>query len=203
MYPWRSHYKGPFPGGEKTVSTEGASVETTPASVETAPDAQQVKVQVKDNFLTAEQHQKLIEDFKTLPWTMNEYKVDESESRTYNNVQFVHTFHRDHGIKSEYFDIVQPIIDTLKPNAILRIKANLQVGNGDPKESMMHVDTDAPNSKTAVYFLETNNGYTTLEGGTKVDSVGNRMLTMPSNLLHCGTTCSDQQTRVVININYY
>ena len=41
------------------------------------------------------------------------------------------------------------------------------------------------------------------EDGTKVESVGNRLLTFPANMKHMGTSCTDQQFRIVINFNYY
>ena len=55
---------------------------------------------------------------------------------------------------------------------------------------------------TSIFYVNTNNGYTVFEDGTKVESVANRMLTFPSNLKHCGTSCTDKNIRSVINFNY-
>ena len=57
--------------------------------------------------------------------------------------------------------------------------------------------------KTSIFYVNTNNGYTLFEDGTKVESVANRMLTFPTNMKHTGTSCTDSQTRIVINFNYY
>ena len=56
---------------------------------------------------------------------------------------------------------------------------------------------------TAIFYINTNNGYTKLSDGTIVESKSNRLLTMSSNIEHLGTTCTDQKRRVVINLNYY
>ena len=51
--------------------------------------------------------------------------------------------------------------------------------------------------------MNTNNGYTIFEDGTKVESVANRLLTFHGNTKHAASSCSDQHRRVVLNINYY
>jgi len=56
---------------------------------------------------------------------------------------------------------------------------------------------------TAILYMNTNNGYTKFEDGTKVESVANRMITFPANMKHSGTSCTDEKTRVVINFNYF
>ena len=56
---------------------------------------------------------------------------------------------------------------------------------------------------TSIFYVNTNDGYTLFEDGTKVESVANRMLSFPANMRHTGTTCTDQQIRIVINFNYF
>ena len=56
---------------------------------------------------------------------------------------------------------------------------------------------------TAVFYVNTNNGYTIFESGEKVSSVENRMVIFDSNILHTGTTCTDERVRCVLNFNYY
>ena len=50
--------------------------------------------------------------------------------------------------------------------------------------------------------MNTNNGYTRFEDGTKVESVANRMVTFPNQMMHTGTTTTDSEYRLVINLNY-
>ena len=56
---------------------------------------------------------------------------------------------------------------------------------------------------TSIFYVNTNNGYTEFEDGTKIESVANRMVTFPTNLKHRGTSCTDEKIRVVINFNYF
>ena len=50
--------------------------------------------------------------------------------------------------------------------------------------------------------MNTNDGYTKFEDGTKVESVANRMVTFPNSMKHTGTTTSNSEYRLVINFNY-
>ena len=54
----------------------------------------------------------------------------------------------------------------------------------------------------AIYYFNTNNGYTLFENGDKVESIRNRLIMFKSNLRHTGTTCTDKPNRYVLNINY-
>jgi len=57
--------------------------------------------------------------------------------------------------------------------------------------------------KTAILYINTNNGYTKFKGvDDVVESVENRIVIFDSHLKHVGFTCTDEKTRVLININY-
>ena len=70
----------------------------------------------------------------------------------------------------------------------------------------MHIDVegeDVPDCvRTSILYMNTNDGYTLFEDGTKVESVMNRLITFPYNMKHAGTTCTDVPFRMVINFNY-
>ena len=55
----------------------------------------------------------------------------------------------------------------------------------------------------AVFYLNTNNGYTKLHDGTRVCSKENRLLLFDAKLPHCSTNCTDQKIRLNINLNFY
>jgi hypothetical protein len=120
-----------------------------------------------------------------------------------NNFQFTHMFYNDFKINSNYFEILNPILNVLKPSAIIKIKANLLLKDTKVTEHTMHIDTNTKNSKTAVYYVNTNNGYTKFSNGKKVSSKINRLVTFDSNLEHAGTTCTDSNYRIVLNFNYF
>ena len=56
---------------------------------------------------------------------------------------------------------------------------------------------------TSIFYVNTNDGYTKFKDGTKVKSIANRMLTFPANMKHCGTSCTNERRRIVINFNYF
>ena len=69
-------------------------------------------------------------------------------------------------------------------------------------EHGMHVDYDYPH-KAAILSINTCDGYTKLEDGTKIDSVANRMLIFDGSTLHTSTNTTDQTVRININFNYF
>jgi len=68
-----------------------------------------------------------------------------------------------------------------------------------------HVDMDyIEGAKTAVYYVNDNNGYTTVEmpaDNVVKESKKNSALIMDQDMLHRGSTSTDQP-RVVINFNF-
>ena len=123
---------------------------------------------------------------------------------------FTHMFYSAPAPRSEYFENLAPIFEILQPISILRIKANLLTRTPNIVENSFHVDfgdviKDEKQKQwaTSIFYMNTNNGYTKFEDGTKVESVANRMVTFPSNMKHTGTSCTDEKIRVVINFNYF
>ena len=56
---------------------------------------------------------------------------------------------------------------------------------------------------TSILYLNTNDGYTIFEDGTKIESVENRLVTFDSHIKHSGTSCTNQKVRLVLNMNYF
>jgi hypothetical protein len=95
-------------------------------------------------------------------------------------------------------------MEKLNPLAMLRVKLNVFSNAGEPISSGWHLDineTETPYT-TAIYHLNTNNGYTLFEDGTKVKSVANRLIIFPGNIIHTGITQTDKDLRAFINLNY-
>ena len=84
------------------------------------------------------------------------------------------------------------------------MKLNLNPRRSTIMEHGFHVDNDLPKAKTAVFYFNDNNGYTIFEKtGEKVYSKENRIVIFDNNLRHTGTTCTNTNRRVVMNINFY
>ena len=160
------------------------------------------EIEVIDNFLPVPQFRQLKEKMfdEYFPWQYNNEKTD-GEDHLWN-FQFFHMFQNAaESYRSEYFPILEPLLLDLGALFSIRIKANI-TGVSD-KIRMYNMHTDTPyRCKTAVYYLNTNNGKTIFEGDLEVESVENRVAIFDSNLKHTATTHTDEKVRCVINFNY-
>ena len=117
-----------------------------------------------------------------------------------NNFQLFHTFYSENERHSNWN--ISPILDSLKVNAIVRVKANLNFRTNEIVKHGYHIDNQL-NCKTAIYYINSNDGFTEFECGKKIQSIENRMIIFDSNLKHTGTTCTNQKRRIVVNLNYF
>ena len=126
-----------------------------------------------------------------------------------NKFQFYHMFVSNGGPTSSFCDNLEPVFEKIDPMSFWRIKANLLTRTPNIVENEFHVDMDFMSKKqqnqwtTSIFYINTNNGYTKFEDGTKVESVANRMITFPADMKHTGASCTDEKIRVVINFNYF
>ncbi len=178
-------------------------------------------MEIIDNFLSEEDYEKLntaivksnFEWGKSTILTGGRFQLHKIF-----NIQFVHKFIKVHTEsindvlvdykleKSKHYNIIEPILEKINYSRIIRIKANLTVGMLDPKPSGYHIDVGEGNNVrpgfTGIYYVNTCNGYTLFQNGTKVQSVANRMVIFDNQLKHSGVSCSDNRYRIVINFNW-
>ena len=114
----------------------------------------------------------------------------------YNRYQLTNPF------QGESFHILIPLLSKMETTDIERIKANCQIKTDSIIEHPFHVDGPVV-CNTSIFYLNTCDGYTKFEDGAIVNSVENRLLTFPSQIKHCGTTCTNASRRMVINFNYF
>ena len=57
--------------------------------------------------------------------------------------------------------------------------------------------------QTAIFYVNSNNGYTEFETGECIHSLANRMVLFPSNIKHRGVTQTNAKERFVINFNWF
>ena len=84
----------------------------------------------------------------------------------------------------------------------MRVKANLNPRAENIDLGKFHRDVKY-DCHTAIYYVNTNNGYTEFENGDRVESVENRMVIFKSDTMHTGKSCTDENVRVLINFNYF
>jgi hypothetical protein len=167
-----------------------------------------MKHKVIDNFLTEEYFDSLVTLFtdkektgnKNMPWFF------QSSISNYNVVEdklfyMAHMFYESNLSTSNLYEKLIPLLEELKAGCLIRIKANLYPNTETLHEHVMHADYDFPHS-AAILSLNTCDGYTKLEDGTKIESVANRILLFDASKKHCSTTTTNVSARINININY-
>ena len=186
-------------------------------------------INLHDDYLTKVEFGQLREEvfFGGIPWYYNEQKVKEVEEDDFNNYQFTHVFYEMNSdarifTRSEKFPLMLPILSRLSIIGIYRIKANLEplkvgldiwideskkvsneVSGVDRYYSQFHTDNDCDSMTTAIFYMNTCDGYTEFEDGTKVECRANRFITFPSSLKHRGVSQLDSRFKCVINFNYF
>ena len=97
--------------------------------------------------------------------------------------------------------ILSPIFEAVNLKSLLRVKTNFYPYTHEIFEHSPHRDYGF-DCIAGVLSLNTCDGFTRLEDGTKVDSVANRLLLFNSSLNHNSSTTTNAKGRYNININY-
>ena len=165
-------------------------------------------MKVIDNFLPSYEFsiiQKVLLEDPAFPW----YYTDCINRVGDGYFQFVHSFYE---INSYYEKIVSPdnygkmfsgverLLDYPKWR---RIKGNVNPKTFFKRFTGWHSDFPTlPSAKTAILYVNTNNGGTRFKKGGMVKCVENRLVIFDSLIPHAGITCTDQKRKVVVNFNY-
>ena len=161
-------------------------------------------MKIIDDFLPEEEF-KVIQQYLTndsFTWHLMPYIANKRQGL--DQYQFVHTFFDiSKPSLQNYSNFLTPLFSKLQAKYILRVKANLRPRTTQGVLSDYHTDMDL-NQQTAIYYINTNNGYTKFQQNDfdDVTSVANRLLTFSGGLKHCGASATDSNYRIVLNINY-
>ncbi len=163
---------------------------------------------ITDNFLELGEFYKIRDevDHFNFSWHYNTMVVQEDES---GPGYFSHHAYGEDVPASPFFFKLNHIINQLNPIVLFRIRLNLNTRLPQPHISDFHTDIDEKDLKyfasqwaTSIFYINTNNGYTELETGEKIESVANRLVTFPLSTRHRFVTQTDKQTRLLINFAY-
>jgi hypothetical protein len=161
-----------------------------------------MSVKIQDNFLPKEIFNSIKNTMigVNFDWYYSNAITDEKLDR--KEFQFVHMFYHL-GKPRQSYVVIEPLIQKIMPFSLVRAKANLLTVTNEIVTYDFHKDFLRDNLTTAVFYINTCNGYTLFKDGTKVESVENRLVSFDSGLEHTGTSCTDENVRVVINLNYF
>ena len=172
------------------------------------------KIQIFDNFLEKKDFNNLkkfmLSGESDFQWYFSPSKVHDDDGIP----QFCHIFYEYDNVTTNKFQYIEPLVKKINPVALVRIKSNITMKTSTILTSPLHCDMNPnifdnrdnitfDNQRTAVFYLNTNNGYTYFEGGERVNSVENRLVVFPSSKRHAGTTNTDADYRCVINLNWF
>ena len=171
------------------------------------------EIQVIDDFLNEKDFEKLEKIFNDdVPWTFSDILGENNLicDKKYN-YQYVHGVYIKQEPVSKYFDNVIPFLTKLDARALVRCKVNSICREEEIVVHGFHTDIGYPEEhstglngmKTPILYLNTNNGFTCFEDGTKVESIANRCIIFPAHYKHSGTTCTDVHRRLALNVVYF
>ena len=162
-------------------------------------------IQIIDNFLDDNEYQGLYnlmfartQKSSNFKWSFCEHTATGSVDDGY--CQFVHLFWFNYRRESDYQPDV--LYNKLDYYELIRCKANLQLKETKEIVPPFHVDVNE-DCKTAIFYMNSNNGYTLFENGDTIESVKNRVVIFPSQYKHTGVNTTDSKYRMVINVNYF
>ena len=171
---------------------------------------------IQDNFLNEEEFTKIKEILSPdgtclLPWVFTSInsksifgagRILPDDKYNYYISHLFYDYHNGIGqVTSPFFKMMDPLLAKLQPRSLMRIKANVYFWKDKFIEHGYHIDFPV-DSTTAIFYANTNNGYTKFEDGTIVESVANRVVTFPTLTRHTSVNQTDEAYRIVINCNY-
>ncbi len=156
-------------------------------------------IQVIDNFLEKE----VFNNIKNIilgdhfPWYYNDFMTRDPDNKFY----FTHTFYRNPGVISDWFNMWLPVIEKLECKSIIRIKANNYCHV--PKTEKNEYHSDYPfKHKGCLFYINNNNGPTYFKNKT-VEAKANRAVLFDPSVPHASSLCDNRKRRVTVNFNYF
>ena len=156
-----------------------------------------------ENFLGKQEHQSILDEMSStyFPWFYNSSMTDYETDYGF----FSHTFYKEYKPNSDSFrKLIIPIVQKMNVKGLMEVRANFMTNKNKRYESEWHTDRKF-DCKTAIYYVNTNNGYTILDKDEQINipCKENSMLIFDSDILHKAVSQTDNERRIVINFNYF
>jgi len=162
--------------------------------------------EVIDNFLPKEDFKRLQEILpERVPFyfqkTINGFHSESEKDTTFYMTHMLYNWEDNYPDYSTFYNDYKIILDKLEVKSLVRMKINLYPRTDKIETHKSHYDYPYEH-KGCIFSLNTCNGATILEDGTKIKTVANRALLFDPSKEHSSTSCTNAKTRLNVNINY-
>ena len=163
--------------------------------------------EVIDNFLPKEDFKRLQEILpEQVPFyfqkAINGFHSKSEEDKTFYMTHMLYNWDNNFPDYSTFYNDYKIILDKLEVKSLVRMKINLYPKTDKIETHKSHYDYSYEH-KGCIFSLNTCNGATILEDGTKIKTVANRALLFDPSKKHSSTSCTDSKARLNVNINYF
>lgn len=167
------------------------------------------EIHIQDNFLNRFQFQEMKNKLLSPEFNWQVGQVIREGTTNIDpvyNIQITHILYHTPTMVSDSLPIIAPLLAQLNMHVLLRAKINSTFASKEIVEHGLHIDIEpyelAEHATTGIFYLNNNDGYSIFEDGTKIETVENRLVTFPATMRHSGTSCTNVDRRVVLNLNY-
>ena len=169
-----------------------------------------MKIEIVDNFLSSYNSNILMDTFSGKRYGAGIFQWAFCNDMNYEsylgNYYFNHVLVVNYEvIDSHWMPLFIPLLDKLKIalSNVYRLKVNLYTRTQRRVHHSSHKDyTSNEGFRTALYYVNTNNGVTIFDGKRTVKSIENRIALFDGSNKHHSTTPTDCNYRCSINIDY-
>ncbi len=162
-------------------------------------------MKVIDNFLPIDVFQNIQRHITSpgTPWFFQNSVADFDDKMTHSNYMYTHMVYEKNQRISSLYDELLPLVEhpELDVKALLRIMINSYPYTNKILKHAKHSDYEYSH-KGVILYLNTCDGYTWCQG-EKVYSVANRVLIHDPSIPHHSTNTTNDQRRVICNMNYF
>ena len=165
-------------------------------------------LEVIDNFLPTDLFLDISDFFfsSNFPWYWNEFKTIkemkyDDQLNELDDFQYIHGFYNYNKRVSNIN--IAAFSDALNMKHIVKAKANSTIRMNSIIRYGFHTDVTLRDCKTAIFYMNSNDGFTEFKNGDIIESIANRMVIFDSSLEHTGTSCTNKKRRIVLNFNYF
>jgi len=159
-------------------------------------------MKVIDNFLPIDVFENIQRHITGIPWFFQNSVAGFDDEMSNANYMYTHMIYEKNQRISSLYNELLPLVEhpELDVKALLRIMINSYPYTNKLLKHAKHTDYEYSH-KGVILYLNTCDGYTWCQG-EKVYSVANRVLIHDPSIPHHSTNTTNDQRRIICNMNY-